>query len=106
MEHRCEQIWRPSVPKYLCVLRTFLKRCFATCQSCGEGIADVIFGAHPPAGKMPVTVYASPEQVGNITNMDMSKGRTYRYLQHEPLYPFGYGLSECSLSYITFCSLL
>jgi hypothetical protein len=40
----------------------------------------VIFGESPPAGKMPVTAYASTEQAGNITDMDMSKGRTYRYL--------------------------
>ena len=45
---------------------------------------------------MPVTAYASPDQAGNITDMDMSKGRTYRYLQGEPVYPFGFGLSKQS----------
>ena len=68
-------------------------------QSCGDGIADVIFGAAPPAGKMPVTAYASQDQAGNITDMDMSKGRTYRYLQGEPVYPFGFGLSYTTWEY-------
>lgn len=66
-------------------------------QACGDGIADVLFGKAAPGGKMPVTAYASTAQAGNITDMDMSKGRTYRYLDYakhgEPAYPFGFGLS-------------
>ena len=54
-----------------------------------------------------MTAYASPEQAGAITDMDMSKGRTYRYLQDEPLYPFGFGLSKHStLNLAFFGSLL
>ena len=68
-------------------------------QACGDGIADVIFGKSPPAGKMPVTAYATTAQAGNITDMDMSKGRTYRYLQGEPTYPFGFGLSYTTWNY-------
>lgn len=49
-----------------------------------------------------MTAYASPEQAGAITDMDMSKGRTYRYLQDEPLYPFGFGLSKHSTLILAF----
>jgi beta-glucosidase len=64
---------------------------FYGAQACGDGIADVLFGRVAPSGKMPITAYATPEQAGNITDMDMTHGlgRTYRYLQAEPTYPFG-----------------
>ena len=46
-------------------------------QACGDGIADVVLGKVSPSGKMPVTCYANAAQAGDITSMDMSKGRTY-----------------------------
>lgn len=79
------------------VERFALVEAFYGGQACGDGIADVVFGRAAPGGKMPVTAYASTAQAGNITDMDMSKGRTYRYLDYakhgEPAYPFGFGLS-------------
>jgi hypothetical protein len=44
---------------------------------------------------MPVSAYANIQQAGNITSMDMSGGlgRTYRFLQGQPTYEFGFGLS-------------
>lgn len=58
----------------------------------GHGIANVLFGEVCPEGKLPVTFYKSTEELPEFTDYNM-KGRTYRYMQNEALYPFGYGLS-------------
>lgn len=58
----------------------------------GRVIAEAIFGAFSPEGKLPVTFYHSIEELPAFTDYSM-KNRTYRYMQQEALYPFGYGLS-------------
>eukprot|EP00041_Stephanoeca_diplocostata_P021760 m.513317 g.513317 ORF g.513317 m.513317 type:complete len:786 (+) comp21904_c0_seq3:179-2536(+) len=72
-------------------------------QMGGEAIADVLFGAVSPSGRLPVTMYHAnyTEQVA-MTNMDMRgwPGRTHRFLQVPVLFPFGYGLSYASFAYI------
>jgi beta-glucosidase len=67
-------------------------------QSGGEAIADIIFGDYNPAGRLPVTVYKSVDQLPDYENYDMA-GRTYRYFDGEVLYPFGYGLSYSDFEY-------
>ena len=64
----------------------------------GNAIADVLFGDYSPAGKLPITYYKSVDQLPDFENYDM-KGRTYRYFEGEPLYPFGYGLSYSTFKY-------
>jgi beta-glucosidase len=64
----------------------------------GTAIADVLFGKVSPAGRLPVTFPASIADVPPITSYDM-RGRTYRYLEQEPLYPFGFGLSYTTFEY-------
>ena len=58
----------------------------------GRALADVLFGAYNPSGKLPVTFYQSTDQLPDFLDYTM-KGRTYRYFEGEPLFPFGYGLS-------------
>jgi beta-glucosidase len=58
----------------------------------GRAIAELLFGEGTPEGKLPVTFYRSTEELPEFTDYSM-KNRTYRYMQQEALYPFGYGLS-------------
>lgn len=67
-------------------------------QEGGTAIADVLFGKYNPAGRLPITFPRSIEDVPEFTNYSM-KGRTYRYLEKTPLYPFGYGLSYTRFVY-------
>jgi len=67
-------------------------------QESGTAIADVLFGDYNPAGRLPVTFYSSLADVPEYSDYSM-QGRTYRYLNKEPLYPFGYGLSYTTFFY-------
>ena len=58
----------------------------------GVAVAKALFGEVSPSGKLPVTFYNSAEELPAFEDYSM-KGRTYRYFQGRPLYPFGYGLT-------------
>jgi beta-glucosidase len=58
----------------------------------GKVIAEALFGEFSPEGKLPVTFYRTSEELPDFTDYNM-KGRTYRYMTQDALYPFGYGLS-------------
>lgn len=64
----------------------------------GLAIARVLFGLANPSGKLPVTFYESEDQLPDFCDYSM-KGRTYRYFEGTPLYPFGYGLSYTDYRY-------
>ena len=79
-------------------------------QEAGTAVADVLFGDYNPAGRLPVTFYKSLDQLdhGLLKTADVSRqgfenysmqGRTYRYMNEKPLYPFGYGLSYSQFEY-------
>ncbi len=58
----------------------------------GKSTADILFGKCSPSGKLPITFYKNLEQLPPFEDYSM-KRRTYRYLEEEALYPFGYGLT-------------
>ncbi|HET7537670.1 MAG TPA: glycoside hydrolase family 3 C-terminal domain-containing protein, partial [Candidatus Didemnitutus sp.] len=64
----------------------------------GRALADILFGDVSPSGKLPLTV---PKQTSDLPafNDYSMKGRTYRFAEKEPLYPFGFGLSYAQLKY-------
>jgi len=64
----------------------------------GAAIAETLSGKNNPAGRLPVTFYKDVHQLPHFENYAM-KGRTYRYFDGEPLWPFGYGLSYTTFSY-------
>lgn len=77
----------------------------------GYGVADVLFGAHNPSGKLPVTfprtlgqvpIYYNMKRPGRPTPANNPKAKyTSNYLDvdNSPLYSFGYGLSYTNYEY-------
>ncbi len=68
-------------------------------QAGGTAIADVLFGEYNPGGRLPVTFYKDTTQLPPIADYDITKGRTYWFLDEEPLYRFGHGLSYTTFEY-------
>jgi beta-glucosidase len=64
----------------------------------GAAVAQTLSGRNNPAGRLPVTFYKDVSQLPPFEDYAM-KGRTYRYFDGTPLYPFGYGLSYSAFSY-------
>jgi beta-glucosidase len=71
----------------------------------GHAIADVLFGAVGPSGRLPITMPRSVGQLPVYYNRKWGKGGTlfftadYSDLTAEPLLPFGHGLSYTSFEY-------
>jgi beta-glucosidase len=64
----------------------------------GTAIAETLAGLNNPAGRLPVTFYASTTDLPGFVDYGM-KERTYRYFTGTPLWPFGHGLSYTSFGY-------
>lgn len=64
----------------------------------GNAVADVLFGDVAPSGKLPITFPKSVNQLPPYEDYNM-KGRTYKYMKEEPLFPFGFGLTYTSFEY-------
>ena len=68
----------------------------------GTAIARTLAGLNNPAGRLPVTFYASLDGLPDFTDYTVqsaTKGRTYRYFTGKPLWGFGYGLSYSAFKY-------
>jgi beta-glucosidase len=64
----------------------------------GAALADVLFGDASPAGRLPVTVPRSIDDLPPFVDYSM-RGRTYRYAEKAPLWAFGRGLSYATFRY-------
>ncbi len=67
-------------------------------EEAGTAIAETLAGVNNPAGRLPVTFYRGVDQLPPFTDYAM-RGRTYRYFEGEPLFPFGFGLSYSTFAY-------
>ena len=65
----------------------------------GNAIADVLFGRHNPAGRLPVTFPVHVGQVPLNYARRPSSFRDYVFLSSDPLFPFGHGLSYTRFEY-------
>jgi beta-glucosidase len=64
----------------------------------GTAIAETLAGDNNPAGRLPLTFYASVDQLPPFQDYSMAN-RTYRYFTGKPLYGFGFGLSYSQFEY-------
>jgi beta-glucosidase len=64
----------------------------------GLAVAELLAGRYSPSGKLPLTFYKSVEDLPPFEDYSMA-GRTYRYFEGEPQYPFGFGLSYTKFCY-------
>ncbi|MEM9822702.1 MAG: glycoside hydrolase family 3 N-terminal domain-containing protein [Bacteroidota bacterium] len=64
----------------------------------GEAVGDILFGDAVPSGRLPVSFPKSLDDLPAYEDYNMA-GRTYRYMEKEPLFPFGFGLSYTQFAY-------
>ncbi|MGP3778472.1 glycoside hydrolase family 3 C-terminal domain-containing protein [Halanaerobium saccharolyticum] len=64
----------------------------------GNAVADILFGDYNPSAKLPVTFVRSMDQLPDFRDYSM-QNRTYRFMESDPLYPFGFGLSYTDFEY-------
>jgi beta-glucosidase len=66
----------------------------------GEGVADVLFGAYNPAGRLPITFPVFEGQLPlSYNHKPTGRGDDYVDLTGMALFPFGFGLSYSSFEY-------
>lgn len=72
--------------------------CWYPGQQGGQAVADVIFGDVSPTGRLPFTIPVDVEKLPAYDDYSL-QGRTYRYMNDNVLFPFGYGLTYGNISY-------
>ena len=72
-------------------------QCFYPGALGGRALADILFGVCSPSGRLPVTFYATDEDLPDFRDYSM-ENRTYRFFKGVPVYPFGHGLSYSKIA--------
>ena len=68
----------------------------------GNAVADVLFGDHAPAGRLPITFPMAEGQLPlYYDHKPTGRGDDYLDLIGKPLFPFGFGLSYTEFAYST-----
>ena len=67
-------------------------------QEGGRAVASLLFGDASPSGKLTMTFPKATVDLPDFADYSMA-GRTYRYADKEPLFPFGFGLSYSRFEY-------
>ena len=75
-----------------------LLQAWYTGQGGSKALADVLLGDYNPGGKLPVTFYASNNDLPDFLDYSMDN-RTYRYFKGKPQYAFGFGLSYTNFAF-------
>ena len=68
-------------------------------ESGGRALAEILYGKVNPSGRLCASFPMSVNDIPVFNDYEMSHGRTYMYNKHEPLYPFGFGLSYTTFAY-------
>ncbi len=84
---------RPLSVNYLAANAPALIEGWYLGQETGNAVADVLFGAVNPGGKLPVSFARSAGQLPVYYNRKPTSRRGYLFDSTAPLYPFGFGLS-------------
>jgi len=86
-----------AIPEIHEIADAVLQVWYPGCEG-GTAVADVLFGRTSPAGKLPITVPRRTADLPAFSDYGM-RGRTYRFTEIEPLYPFGFGLTYSRVDY-------
>jgi beta-glucosidase len=65
----------------------------------GNALADVLLGRYNPSGRLPVTFYASLDDLPAQDDYEIADGRTYMYHTKTAPFVFGHGLSYATFAY-------
>lgn len=68
-------------------------------QEGGVALAELLIGEVSPSGRLPLTYFASPDDLPDFEDYALARGRTYMYCRKRPALPFGHGLSYARFEY-------
>jgi beta-glucosidase len=84
---------RPASIRWLAEHAPAILECWYLGQEGGTAVAEVLFGAVNPGGKLPMTIPRSAGHLPAFYNYKPSARRGYLFDDVSPLWPFGFGLS-------------
>jgi len=90
---------RPISINYLADNVPVIFECWYLGQETGHAVADVLFGASNPGGKLPITFPRSVGHVPVFYNYKPSARRGFLFDDVSPLFAFGYGLSYTTFGF-------